>query len=52
MLDSHGFGHVMIVATDNTGWAISADMKKDPELAAAISVIGYMASVKSVHRDI
>jgi hypothetical protein len=41
-LDSAGFSSVKTVAPDSWGkmWAIVADMHKDPELAAAIDVIG------------
>ncbi|MFD1716715.1 discoidin domain-containing protein [Georgenia deserti] len=43
-LHAHGYGHVQVVATDDhtppNYWSIASAMRKDPELADAIDVVG------------
>jgi O-glycosyl hydrolase len=39
-LDKHGYGDVQVVAADNAGWQVAADMTNNPAFNAAVNVVG------------
>jgi hypothetical protein len=48
-LDSHGYGNVKIVASDEFGWGAADDAVRDPAFARAVSVFGshYVCGYRS-----
>ena len=48
-LNSHGYGSVKIVASDDFGWGAADEARRDPAFAAAVSVFGshYVCGYRS-----